>query len=403
MILARDRSDQTDRDLLIHCGLVIRDAADQPVVDGGILVAGGRVREVDGFAALDRAYPGVRRIERPEHVALPGFVDAHSHGRGLPREDLDLAGFPLERFLVELSAATSLDPGEDAMVAAGQLLATGVTTVQIFYSAFTDAPGYLAGARAIATACRSVGIGCELVLGFTDRDEYLPPGVPACDAPDELAAQLLTIRREMDGDDFLAIVDLLRSESRPAGPDTTADPHVGVTLAPPRRSGAHPRSSRQSRNEQPPARESTCTYWRLAPRPPAEAARTHSRLSAGLAYLARNSPLRTASGWTSTGLGSSPAMPSQRCTALAPTHDCAPDGPRCAKCLMQAFPWPSDSTAMRQRTRRTYSPSCGGHEPSRLSEEGRSPRPKRLGSRPREVQRPSDREGRSGRCGWSEG
>lgn len=212
---------------LLRCALLVRDADDPPIVDGGVLVADGRVAAAGLYADLRNAHPYAETLVRPG-VVLPGFVDAHSHGRGLPREALDLAGAPLERFLVRLTAATSLDPRDDALLAAGRALATGITTVQPIYHAFTDPESCLEGARGVMAGYADAGAGCELVLGFTDRDEFLPPGLAAGAAPDRLARTLLDVPRKMDATDFLAIADVLMA----AMPTAETRPHAGVTLGP---------------------------------------------------------------------------------------------------------------------------------------------------------------------------
>jgi cytosine/adenosine deaminase-related metal-dependent hydrolase len=212
---------------LLRCAVLVRDVAEPPITDAGLLVDKGKVRAAGPFGELARAHPEADVVERAGHVVLPGFVDAHSHARGLPREELDLACAPLERFLLRLAGASALDPGDDALVAAGHALATGITTVQPIYHTFTDAETYVAEARRVAEGSAAAGAGCELVLGFTDRDEFLPPTLAPEDAPNDVARRLLNVPRRMHAADFLAAADALR-----VGAPAADAPHRGLTLGP---------------------------------------------------------------------------------------------------------------------------------------------------------------------------
>ena len=85
--------------------------------------------------------------------------------------------------------------------------------MQVFFDGLADdAERYRRRASAVADGLAASGIEFELVLGFTDQDEFVPPSpgdVPAA------AAGLAAPQRGMDADEFLAVFDAYVAE-RPA-------------------------------------------------------------------------------------------------------------------------------------------------------------------------------------------
>jgi 5-methylthioadenosine/S-adenosylhomocysteine deaminase len=204
--------------VLLHAGFAVPAADAETIADAGILLEDGVIAAVGPFPAVRQAYPLAQERDATRFVALPGLVDAHSHGRAIPLAEQGLREGPLELFLAQLTALTPLDPYVEAYVAGSDLLATGITAVQVFFHSFAPVEQYLDEARAAAAGLEASGIDFELVLGFTDQDEYLPASVG--DAP--LAAErLLEPPRGLDGDEFLQAFDTL-----------AADPDVSLTIGP---------------------------------------------------------------------------------------------------------------------------------------------------------------------------
>jgi 5-methylthioadenosine/S-adenosylhomocysteine deaminase len=172
------------------------------VADAAILIEDGCVQSLGVYGAVRRTYPLARELDRRGLVALPALVDSHSHGRGLPLTAQGIEPGPLELFLARLTACTSLDPYDDAFVAAGDLLRTGVAAVQVFFHSFGDASVYRNGAEATAAGLEAAGIEFELVLGITDQNEFVPEGA----APDGTPS-LASPARGLDPADFFAIFD----------------------------------------------------------------------------------------------------------------------------------------------------------------------------------------------------
>jgi 5-methylthioadenosine/S-adenosylhomocysteine deaminase len=165
-----------------------------------------RVASIGPYAAVRRAYPLAVSRDRRGLVVLPALVDAHSHGRGLPLAAQGIEGGPLELFLARLTACTPLDPHDEAIVAGGDLLRTGVAAVQVFFHRFGDAHLYRGGAEAAAAGLAAAGIEFELVLGITDRDEFVPPHAePVADGAHKLAHP----QRGLESAAFFALFDAL--------------------------------------------------------------------------------------------------------------------------------------------------------------------------------------------------
>jgi cytosine/adenosine deaminase-related metal-dependent hydrolase len=136
-----------------------------PVGGHAVHVAGGKFRAVGPAEALAAACPHLAPLALPDHLLMPGFIDAHHHltqafGKALafgePSEIFRRIWVPLEGSmdadLVQLSAR----------LGALEALRGGFTTV---VDAGTRAPG---GAPGVAAAARAVGLRC--VVGFICND-----------------------------------------------------------------------------------------------------------------------------------------------------------------------------------------------------------------------------------------
>ncbi len=82
-------------DLVIHAPWILPvDAQDSVLAGHAIVIAGGRIKALLPSAEARRRYPTVRELDLPEHLLIPGFVNAHTHAamtllRGLA-DDLPL-------------------------------------------------------------------------------------------------------------------------------------------------------------------------------------------------------------------------------------------------------------------------------------------------------------------------
>src|SRR4029077_17958458 len=136
-----------------------------PVRDFGVMVSGGKFRDVGPLADLGRWHPHLQAVKMSGKLVMPGFIDAHHHltqsfGKALafgePSEIFRRIWIPLEG---------SLDADDvylASKLAALESLRGGVTTV---VDAGTRSEADVA---AVARATQEVGLRC--VLGFICND-----------------------------------------------------------------------------------------------------------------------------------------------------------------------------------------------------------------------------------------
>lgn len=181
-------------------GHIVVVEAQAPVRRDAVVVIDG-----DGITAVRDAVPA---DGGPVYdVLIPGLIDAHSHARGVALSCHGIGDGPLERFLVELTALTPLDPRDEALVAADGALRSGITAVQIIHHRFGGPAEYSDQARAIADGYAEAGVRAFIALALTDQDEYAPwpEGGPVPGAPQP--------QRGVSPEAFLALADALLGSS----------------------------------------------------------------------------------------------------------------------------------------------------------------------------------------------
>ncbi|MGX5682130.1 amidohydrolase family protein [Schumannella luteola] len=132
--------------------------------DAAVVIRGGRVFSVGPWRDVEPA----GTLVEVDGVLTPGFVDAHSHLRGLPLPEQGIPPRQFESWICSLGAAAALDPADEALLATTELLQTGVTAVQGFVDAAASGD-VLAGARRALSGASGSGIRALVVLGFADR------------------------------------------------------------------------------------------------------------------------------------------------------------------------------------------------------------------------------------------
>lgn len=131
----------------------------------GVLIRNGRFHDIDDAGALSARHPGVNRVDLPDHLMMPGFIDSHTHltqslGKSLvfgePSEIFRRIWVPLESTLDERMVYLS------AKLAALECLRGGFTTA---VDAGTRSDGCIG---ALAAAARETGL--RSVVGYICND-----------------------------------------------------------------------------------------------------------------------------------------------------------------------------------------------------------------------------------------
>jgi 5-methylthioadenosine/S-adenosylhomocysteine deaminase len=112
-----------------------------------------------------------------EGRVTPGFIDAHSHLRSTSYHEHGVRGVNLEESLLRMTAMTAVDIADDVFVACSELIAQGVTGVQMMFHTFGDPDDYRQTLDHTVKGIRRSGIRALVVLGTTDSAEFVPPGL----------------------------------------------------------------------------------------------------------------------------------------------------------------------------------------------------------------------------------
>jgi cytosine/adenosine deaminase-related metal-dependent hydrolase len=103
------------------------------VEDGAIYVSGKNIVEIGPYKDLKSVYPTATVLGSSRFWVMPGFVNAHQHGKGLTT--FQLGGmddcFEISRFSLEPQA--SVEPYIDTLYGCMRMIEAGITTC-IHYS-----------------------------------------------------------------------------------------------------------------------------------------------------------------------------------------------------------------------------------------------------------------------------
>jgi 5-methylthioadenosine/S-adenosylhomocysteine deaminase len=97
-----------------------------PLPNFGLLIDGNRILATGDSADLQRAFPAALVFDGSGHALLPGFVNAHDHGRGLGTASLGIADDILEAWLLQLFTQPAIPPYLAAALDGVRLIKSGV-------------------------------------------------------------------------------------------------------------------------------------------------------------------------------------------------------------------------------------------------------------------------------------
>ncbi len=152
-----------------------------PEADPGTLQAGvaiavldDRIAAIETLDAMQRRFPRAGVEDLPGKLIMPGFVNAHQHGRGLSQIQLGYAEDFLELWISSRRSRSPLDPYPITKLAAACMLENGVTTtVHANYS--YGSGDYEAEVRAALRAYDEAGMRVTMCVGAMDRGFVVYP------------------------------------------------------------------------------------------------------------------------------------------------------------------------------------------------------------------------------------
>jgi cytosine/adenosine deaminase-related metal-dependent hydrolase len=162
---------------LVRGRYVVRRWGPEPAVieQGAVLVEDGEVREIGAWDALRRRHPGADVIGDGSHAVMPGFVNAHSHGRGVTTLRLGIPDEPSEIRAVALRRGLSVDPYADVLFGCVRQLEAGITATMHLDSNYGGPPeGYQRRLDSVIRAYLASGIRFAVGVGVRDHNLYGP-------------------------------------------------------------------------------------------------------------------------------------------------------------------------------------------------------------------------------------
>ena len=234
-----------------------RIGTDGIIKDGAVYVSGKNIVEVGRYRDLKTQYPTATIIGSPRFWVMPGFVNAHQHGRGLTTFQLGGRDEPLEVTRVKATRQARIPIYPDALYAASRMIEAGVTTC-LHYNSSRGPAQYKNDLRDRIKAYREAGIRVSLGLDIRNRnhvvygDEEFLATLPS--PLKEKAREKLAQPRTADPENYFRLVSELDDEMRndpegriklfltPAGPQwctadllqairrTSEERHLGIQI-----------------------------------------------------------------------------------------------------------------------------------------------------------------------------
>ena len=249
--LLRGRYVVTDPSTLPGSGLV---------ADAALLVQGSEIAEIGEWRALRERFPDAETFGSERHLVLPGFVNAHHHGRGLSSVQLGIADDVIERWLLDYWRMPPLDLYLDTLYSNLRMLRSGVTTV-IHSSYAREWGGIEAETRDALRAYVDAGQRVAYAVGFEDRVRIVFGDQSALLAslPDDLAGRTRALVQPVDAaevDRYFSFVSELEERN-------SANPALRVLHGPSWHVWCSPISwSESPRMPETRTWASTCTFWK---------------------------------------------------------------------------------------------------------------------------------------------
>jgi len=145
--------------------------------DGAVVFDGGTILDLGSFSEMQRIHNPERVYGSPNHVVLPGLVNAHHHGYGVNLFRIGLGDEPLERWIISNwyhpDGRTVPIFYENTLLAGLKMLKSGVTTALHHYY-FTEAhsENHLEVMNLCLQAYQDLGVRVAFAPSIRDRHQF---------------------------------------------------------------------------------------------------------------------------------------------------------------------------------------------------------------------------------------
>lgn len=160
--------------LVLEADHVLRDAASPAIAGGAVAVRDGLIVGCGRAAEIRAAHPGAETVSLGHACLMPGFVNAHQHGRGLSQVQLGFPDDSLEPWIARRRGRGVPDVHALTRLAARQMIENGVTaTLHANYS--YGSGDYETELRASIRAYDEAGLRATICVGYADRGGLVYP------------------------------------------------------------------------------------------------------------------------------------------------------------------------------------------------------------------------------------
>lgn len=165
------------------------------ITDGAVFQRDGVIEDVGPYDVLKSRHDADAEIGGPNHLVIPGLVNAHHHGRGVTSLQLGACDDSLESWILTGWGRRPYDNYLMTLYSAIQMMESGTTTV-MYNHPQTPVSGLEAGIDNILRALQDAGMRTAFSVYFRDQnrvvyddDERFLAGLPS-DLADELRQYL---------------------------------------------------------------------------------------------------------------------------------------------------------------------------------------------------------------------
>lgn len=195
-------------------------AADRAIEDGAVYIEDGIVQETGPFTTLSQRHLGSETVGDGTQLVMPGFVNAHSHGRGVTTLRQGIPDDPGEVRSVGLRLGLSVDPYWDVLLTAARQLEGGITATMHLDTNYGYGPlaSYEDRLHRVCRGYTDSGIRFSVTLAFRDPaidDPYLDERFLA-EVPSDIRPEIEKWRRPIPSlEEYLGLPGELADDGAP--------------------------------------------------------------------------------------------------------------------------------------------------------------------------------------------